>query len=216
MEFIEAYEIRKKFFSKRLKSFHSCSMLGLQTLIDKNLVSRDEVLKIINLSYKPRLKALSYILAEDGSEISIFSHAGIDIKAIEAIAKKLNVPFKDDTAFELAETIDNINTSIQIHLANNTMHTLYTELGMQKGYSNYGIDCNENPIEFLLWNRDYEGLDRNECHRNYKVEYIHGHDSDAEAQKNVTVLNSTLGSSEDNFQGSVFSRLSFNAELQAN
>lgn len=221
IEFIEAYEKRKKFISRRLAPFHSVSMSGLQRLIDKDLVKRENVLSIINRYYKPVLKALSYTLNDEGTKISIFSHAGIGLNAIKALAKKFEIQYQDETVIELGRTIAKINLAFSHYVMNNRVHTLYTEVGMQKGYSNYGLDCDVNPFEFLFWNRDYEELDRPEQHpKGYFIDFIHGHDSDEEEmKKNIFILNSSLGSSLLNHQGSftaLFSRENSGLKFKSN
>lgn len=190
-DFVGAYEKQAEFTPPMLDRQFAASMIHMQTLIDKGLVKRDTVIALINKAYKPALKALSYSLSEDNKEITIFSHAGIGIPNIEAVAKKIGVDYKDATAIELAETIEHINKKFTLFVQKNEVHTLYTAENMMLGYQGRGIPT-DAAFEFMVWNRHYN-ISRPKEYNGYKAFFAHGHDSRDPCDDNVFNLDNTLG-----------------------
>ena len=192
IEFIETCEKHKDFRSPMLyEGGHAPSLKSLQILVEKGLVLREEVLDIAKNAYQPTLKALSYSLSEDKSEITIYSHAGIGLTNIIALADLLKVDYVDDTAQQLADTIDAINIKFQEHVQNKTVHTLYDFGEMHRGYEG---QANERaPFVFLMWNRFYQGLKRPPMNFNYRLNFVHGHDSTEKTHENIYNLDSPLG-----------------------
>ncbi|MFZ0218908.1 MAG: Dot/Icm T4SS effector Wip [Candidatus Aquirickettsiella sp.] len=195
VEFIEAYEAYKKpsMFSKKtssplkfertmLEDYHVTSMRNIQTLLTRKLVKSSEILKIIKKAYKPVLKAISYSLDKNEEEITIYSHAAIGLETIKELTKKFNVAYNDDTAKKLAQTIDSINVKYQKHVKKNTVHTLYTSENMEKGYNSAKADLSGAPVEFIMWNRRYDKINRPATHPDhaYKIHFAHGHDTPPE------------------------------------
>lgn len=213
IEFIEAYEIQNNFKPQMLFGDMVDSMQKLQIFIDKDLVSREEILKIVNKAYRPVLKAISYSMDNNKEEITIYSHAGIGLNAIKSLAKKLNVEYKDLTIAELAQTIDEINIEFQKHVESNKIHTLYTRENMRKGFSSraYADLSDETPFEFIMWNRNYSSIDRPAKHASYKLCFVHGHDPDdwmhnlndptERKAEHVFNLDNSLGKRKDFSQG---------------
>jgi hypothetical protein len=191
VEFVEAYEIHQNFHAPMLCQGHAESMEALQQLVGKGLVLRDEILSIAHKAYKPTLRVLSYTLHEDPSLITLYSHAGIGLNSIQELAAKLDLPYHDGTANELAQTIDQINGKFQRHVQDNTVHTLYQREVMYAGYS--GDYLKNAPVEFVMWNRHYDDLERPELHSGYRVEFVHGHDSGDMTQSNIYNLDNNLG-----------------------
>lgn len=157
IEFIEACEIQKDFKPPMLKFGHADSMENLQVLVDKKIVTRQEILEIADKSYKPTLRAISYSLSEDEKEITIYSHAGIGLNTIQSLAQKLEVDYKDATVEKLAKTIYNINVQFQKHARNNTLHSLYSNEIMFDAYSGFA-DLSNAPVESIMWNRSYNTI----------------------------------------------------------
>lgn len=192
IEFIEASEKQKDFRAPMLNNEHALSMKNLQTLVEKGIVEREEILKIAKKAYKPTLRAISYSLSEDDKEITIYSHAGIGLNTIKKLASHLKVNYKDTTALDLALTIQNINEKFQKHVQNNTVNTLYTRAKMNEGYRGYS-DLSNAPFEFIMWNRLYNKIDRPAVHSGYNVNFVHGHDSSDLTRDNIYNLDNTLG-----------------------
>ncbi len=201
VEFIEAYEKQDKFYSQRLFFGQAGSMQRLQELVDKGLVSGEEILTIINKAYKPSLRAISYSLNQVDNEITIFSHAAIGLNTIERLAKELNVDYKAATAAELAQTIDDINEEFQKYVQSNAVSTLYTPEDMEKCSNPY--DLSDMPFVFIMWNRCYDHIDRPADHYGYKLSFVHGHDpyDPRQEEKHVHNLDNCLGKGENQNKG---------------
>ncbi len=195
VEFIEAYETQTDFKPPRLSREHAVSMFNLQNLLDQGLVSRGEILALVNKAYKPALRAISYSINEDKTEIFIYSHAGIGLNTIKSLAKKLNVVFNDKSASELAQTIDRINTVFQEYVQTNTIYGLYHPDVLRQGYFGRSISEEARPLEFIMWNRDYSGIcnARPEQWNGYQLNFVHGHDQKEATRENIYNLDNGLG-----------------------
>lgn len=201
IEFIEAYETKTDFHPLRLsKEQHARSMEKMQNLIDKGLINIDEVNEIAKKCYKPKLKAISYTLNEDQTEITLYSHAAIGLNTIYCIAQRLGLPYEDSTAIALAQTIDAINERFQDFVQNNRVHQLYTESDMWKGYGGCA-DLSLSPFEFLMWNRHYDHIERPVIHNGYRVNFVHGHDMGDSTKDNIYNLDNFLGKGASANQG---------------
>ena len=198
--FIEANESKNRLKYKRLPNGQASSLDNLQHLIDRKLVTRARVAEMVDNAYKPMVKALSYSLDPAKNSITIYSHAPIDIKVIYFLAKKLQVPFADNTSLELASTIGNINRRFAAHLRDNTTSTLYDRNQIGKKDALKAATAN-NPIEMLTWNRNYDIIDRKPIHKKYAVNYVHGHDPDGPSEGNLCNLDNTLGKGRSMHQG---------------
>lgn len=172
---------------------HASSLHNLENLRQRGLISTKEVLEITSTSYKPNIKAVSYSLSEDQQEITLYSHAGIDIHVIALLAEKFNVDFKDDTAVQLAQTIDQINLHISTHIDKGNLHSLYTAEMQEAGYRGFVPLSKESVLEYIMWNRHYHDLKRAPVHKGYNVNYVHGHDSGESCHENIYNLDSPLG-----------------------
>lgn len=207
IEFIESYEKEGEleFSSHYTQLFQTASMLALQILIDKKLIDRGEVKELIDKYYKPNLKLLSYALNPDKTAITIYSHAGIGLKTIEGLADKLlglNYFYDDSTAEKLALTIEDINLAFQAKLNANQVHTLYdpdTMRTMSGGKPINAMDsAMDSPVEFIMWNRQYGSLHRPSKNiisnpPYYKIDFVHGHDSNEETSKNIVNIDNVFG-----------------------
>lgn len=177
VEFIEAYEKQERFEPQMLFLGFAHSMQRLQNLIDKGLVLKKEILEIVDKAYKPTLKVISYSLDDSKKEITIYSHAAIGVKTIKSLAEKLSINYGDTSAEKLAQTIDKINESFQEKTKTNMINTLYARKNMEEGFTNPNADLNDAPIEFTMWNRRYDVIDRPVNHKGYELYFVHGHDS---------------------------------------
>jgi hypothetical protein len=178
IEFLQACEKHKEtnnFHAPMLILTHADSLEKLNILVEKNIVSAEEVLNIAQKAYKPYLKAISYSLNKDNSEITIYSHAGIGINIIKGLAKQFAVNYRDSTAVELANTINRINRKFQKHVQDGTVHTLCPYKEMYAGYSG-DADLTKTPFVCTLWNRRYDLIDRPINQNGYNLVYVHGHD----------------------------------------
>lgn len=188
VEFVNSYETLKSFKPFIMSSSHTNSLIKLNELLNKFPERRKVIDHIINHCYKPSLHALTCTLSENKKSLTLFSHAGIGLRTIQAIAKKLKVPYAANSAVELSETIKNIDIAFQKYVEKNEVHKLYNPEIMMNGYYGTLIDQDEYPFEFLMWNRTYKKynfeknmhdhiIDRPEKLPNGDTLYFsHGHD----------------------------------------
>lgn len=203
VEFVEACErvaVRGKFQRTMLGYDHAGSLDRMQMLVDKGLVSIEQISQLIDIGYKPALKALDYSLDKDGSGITLYTHAGVGLydktealHLIGVLADKMGVVYKDETPQELAATIDAINGRFFEHVRSNTVHTLYAANELNVGYHGHIGLALHNPLEFMMWNRHYDKIRRPAQHKKYNVHYVHGHDSDDPSCEHITNLDNNLG-----------------------
>ncbi|MFA5959962.1 MAG: Dot/Icm T4SS effector Wip [Tatlockia sp.] len=213
IEFIEASEIREYFLPRVLADKFTLSMRGLQYLISKGLVSREEILALAKSVYKPALRAISYTLNANFSEITLYSHAGIGLNSIERLARKCNIPFKCESIIDLAITIERINAVFQGYVQADKVHILYTQKQLEEGYATR--DVSYAPFVFLLWNRNYNDLLRPIFYKQYMIIFVHGHDSnDPSTEINIVNLNNALGYDARHFSRGLYNALySYNTSV---
>ncbi len=190
--FIECFEKNGIFRSERAwgDRLFGRSMHQLQDLIDRGLVHKNEIITLLRESFLPHLKLISCII--DGhNEVTHFSHARIDEEVIANLAMEMNVCFQANTVIQLASTIAAINHSFQHnYVEKNLVHTLpKKEVFVDK----------DDPVTFLMWNRDYEILQATT--RSYKVNEVYGHDSNGPSLDGVYCLNNTLGAHLEHHSG---------------
>ncbi len=127
------------------------------------------------------------------------------MRVINNLAKKLGLKYKDETDSELAQTIDNINMRFQEHVQNNTVRELYTDDAIidvaTLGDNDPEPDFSEAPLEYIIWNRRHENLDRPVNHSGYKIKFVHGHDSGDETKDNIYNLDNDLGKGKNSNEG---------------
>jgi len=182
----------------------------MSKLITKGVIQQEEIQRITDDLYIPAAKLIDYTLEPNENKIIIYSHAGIGIEIIKALAEKLNVVYNDTTADELARTIDRINREFIKNIKGNTINEIVNTDTLYSGLTLQQIDKEKSPIEFLLWNRDYHDLERPAKHNNYEMHFVHGHDSQELNSENITVLNSDLGKDLKLNKGTYESLLSTN------
>lgn len=195
VEFIEGSE-KNNFSPIILGPEHSTSLSNLRKLLEKKMISSKTLLELAKKAYKPTLKAISYSLNEDESEITLYSHAAIGLNNIEELANKLGLIYKDASLSELIETIEKINNKFQEKVCKGEVHTLYSHEKILKGY--YGEELIDAPFEFIMWNRKYDKINRPLSKNGYKLNFIHGHDTPKypipeEEQENIYNLDNRLG-----------------------
>lgn len=188
MEFVECLEKNRNknedefdFKPPRLHGYgHGRSMQNLAALLEKGLVTREEIYDIYDTHYKPCMRALSYSISPDRQSITIYSHAGIGLETIRALALQLGVVYQDGTIDELAQTIDQINREYAIAVKNNFVHKLYTHQEIKAAYESKYVPEISNPLVRLCWNRKYLKLKRppiaGQEESRYNIAWVHGHD----------------------------------------
>ena len=183
-ELIKSYEMKERFAPDEfMLGEFSRSLEQMQILIDRNLITREDVLQLVETVFKPILKIISYSLDATKTNITIYSHAPIDLQIIRHMSLLLGIPYKDHTAIALASTIDLIQKHFVLFVQQNKVHQLC-------------YASNENPFYLIMQNRDFQKLTSLTV-SNYFIGYIHGHaakESLPSEQSNVMInLNSWLG-----------------------
>lgn len=170
------------------------SMLHLGLLIKRGLVNQSTLLKSIETHYIPHLIIPAYTLNRNKNEITIYSHAPIDLNLLSQLAADLNLSFNDLDLESLAISIDAINVKISQWMNTKTLTAHYDELNEQHKKSG-----TLSPLAQFLWNRNYTILQRQHHpqDRDYYLSYVHGHDS----MPNVFNLDNLFGKGEGHYEG---------------
>lgn len=180
IEFLIPYEQGSDFFPQNIGSLLQIrSMNRMRILISKGVIKRKDIETLVADSYLSSLRLISYSLHNE--DITLYSHAGIGLETVQALAIKFEdqgVLYKDDTAEDLAQTIDAINQVFQQYIQKKTAHTL--AVNIQKPY-----DFMNDPVSFLIWNRSYDQLRRDKHYKGYQIYFVHGHDSGEQTQDNI-------------------------------
>ncbi|MHB1221663.1 MAG: hypothetical protein ACYC0J_06685, partial [Gammaproteobacteria bacterium] len=180
------------FKAKNLLQAQSASLAAIQDCIDLGVTTAEEVKAQVEKSgYLKTIKIIDYALTPDHG-IAIYSHAPVDIELIESLAFYLNVPFNDDTAIDLAISIEHINIVFQENLKGNTLDEMLANQAINLDYMT-AEDKQFDPIAFALWNRNYAILKREKTHKNYSTSYLHGHDPSGKNADNILNLDNQLG-----------------------
>lgn len=184
VEFIKPYEAKAAFHSPLIGfGGQSKSMDNLELYIQKGLIAREEVEALVRRAYLPKLKLISYSINRSFKGIRIYSHAPIDLSVIRQIASKFSISYQDKTIYELAQTIDGINAHFQKnYVEQGKVNVLFNDIGNKS-----------NPFTMLIWNRDYQKINRLSKNHDYDVYYSHGHDAKPNLATHVCNLDNQLG-----------------------
>lgn len=172
-----------------IKDEQKSSLFGLKHILKMGIVSNDVFKDYVENSYLPTLKVIDYNLTEDG--IQLFTHAPVRFDIVYFLAERLEVQYNDTTPELLAETIENINEKFQECLKNDE-YNLLSPIGLnnftQQNTPEYKSIIQSSPFYYVTWNRWSARRERDPSARprlhpthNYKIFYIHGHDSHQES-----------------------------------
>lgn len=196
IEFMIPYEQNQMLYAPNMGFMgQTLSMDNMRALIERGVITKEEVDQLVQASYLPNLKLISYTL--DGDNLTVYSHAGIGLETIRSLTelfKDDGVVYKDDTAEDLARTIEAINSVFEKHVKAGTVHTLIKNILNDSDYKN-------DPVTFLIWNRNYNYLSRKQDHNGYHMFYAHGHDSGEPTKNNIINLDNMLGKGTINNTG---------------
>ena len=186
IEFLIPYENQQELYAPNIDTGNQAQSLNtMRTLIEKNIITREEVDVLIRESYLPNLKLLSYSVDRDSNAITIFSHAGIGLQTIQSLAQKFQnegVIYNDNTVSDLATTIDAINSVFANYVNKGKVYSLT---------STYPFVSENDPVTFLIWNRNYFKLRINDKDKKYQLYYAHGHDSGELTRDNIFNLDNS-------------------------
>jgi len=190
-EFLNAYEKDKPFNSSMLGNGQAKSAFNLQSLIEKGLIARKEIVEMVESSYKPNLKLIQYSLNETQDRITIYSHAAIGVKNIQIMAARLGVEYQSGDAKTIARTIEAMNYKFTQEYVNSNKVSDLLELDKIPSDALNGIIAIKQetfPFAHLIWNRYAGDLERPDY-----IDFVHGHDKSDLTQKNIYNLDNDLG-----------------------
>lgn len=191
IEFIMPCEQGTEFFSDMSFSSQTNSMDNMKTLIGARLVARQEIEETFKQAYLPALRLISYSLDDVSNTISLYSHAPVGTEAVECLAKKFGVAFKDDSRQALAHTIDQINIKFMTDYARQG-EVNKLPVSLRGSDRPEFITPEEDVITHIMWNRNYH-IVRKPVHKGYSVNYIHGHDLTFDDSGYIFNLDNSLG-----------------------
>lgn len=194
-EFISAYESKDFNSSGLIKPDQQTSFLALKSLVNRGLISKEEINVLIERSYKPTLKVVDYTLDEKG--ITLFTHAPVDFMLIKKIADKLGVNYSDATKESLATTIDEINKAFGDVVAEHRVHELCNKQEISEPKNMTNEEMTDMPLMCIIWNRwnatkDTE-MARPATINGYSCTYVHGHDDYSSQFENIINLDTSCG-----------------------
>lgn len=189
-EFIRCLESGLPFNKIGLENSQGKSCAQMQALIEKGLITREEVIALYRKVVAPNLKALSYSFNDKQDKLTIYSHAPIGLKNIEYMAKKVGVPYLGDSPVLIAKTIDAINQQFAQYVAQGRVTELLDVHNVPHDAINgkIPIDPEKFPFAHLIWNRMTSLLDRPS-----HIYFVHGHDMTEAVSKNIFNLDNLLG-----------------------
>ena len=181
VEFIRAYELESFQPVKAqnvIADTQKASLMGLKFFLDHHLISKSNLLALINTTYKSTLKLLDYTISHEG--ITLYTHAPVRFDTLAKIARRLGVVYLDQNKEALGLTIDKINTKFAEIVTKNEVHTLYHKGQINQLSQMSADEINRFPLSYLIWNRwdkDKETLNaRPSVIHGYTCHYVHGHD----------------------------------------
>lgn len=186
----------KKFSAGILPERFRASLTGLEILVDKNLLTDDDLNDLDNILknyYKPNIKALSYTVSEsDSFDMMLYTHAPVGLETIESLAAEYKVDYDDSKADALCHTIDRINDAVSKNIIENKLFDTYLKIA---GKMYLGVDeiSPAFPLIRLIWNRivaqrQYP-LVLPARKNGYSLTGIHGHDSPRFNSRGEEILN---------------------------
>lgn len=170
------------------------SMLNLGKLIDNGLADKQDILDIVQTHYLKHLTFPGMTLNKEKNEMTLYSHAPVDLNILSRLASDLNVIYNDENLEQLVKTYSAINNQIQIWIMQHQFRSNYKRLNEL-----HDKEKTSSPIKQILWNRDYTILNREYMPdgRSYGINFVHGHDS----QSNVIDLDNSFGKGDRHDKG---------------
>ena len=178
-------------YAPQIDPLFTNSSKRLKISLEEGLINVEELSEKVDNFYVPHIKLISFSLDKSNNEITIFSHAPIDLADIKGLALYFDVPYNDGSIVTFGEMIDAINGKAK-------PDQLYPHC------SPYHFDKHVrfHPIYRCAWNRYLTDLNRPAIHRNgFKMHWVHGHDPLCESNDHITNLDNELGKCPGNYKG---------------
>lgn len=187
-DFFHALETGETYFVN--KSHFINSFISLYKLLKLGVINDEDIKQLLKV-YSKHLKLLSYTHLKDG--ITIYSHAVIDFSIITSLARRFGVSNSALKTQQLSTTIDQINDFFTLFIRNNPISALLN-------FDDDSDELVETPFATMLSNRRADILNRTASLPNFKIVFVHGHDSSA-FDENAISLDGLLGKGLSNYQG---------------
>lgn len=178
VEFISNYEEKKEEHQydghNGLGPKQATSLTNMVTLVNRGLVTRQQITELVNNSYRPRVKAIGYTVNPNG-DVTIYTHAPIGLETIKKIAEyfKLAPPYDDSSPGALLHTIDQINLKVQQAFESKQL----SEIFLKQFIKDMHVDVTR-PLYRLIWNRSLGKELETKPRGDFGVVFTHGHVGD--------------------------------------
>jgi hypothetical protein len=157
------------------------------------LLSASELDDLVSMHQRHQ-KILGYTLEK--GKITLYGHAPIDLALIKSLANKFKIPYQDITPEALALTIEWINSKYAEAVNRGQLQDIIERGVISDAYHGIEINKQDNPLEYLFYNRNFSDLKRVSKHQGYEVCYVHGH-TKGDTTTHEVCLNPSLGGSID-------------------
>lgn len=180
---------------------------SLRTAMQMDAETKKEMLDIYNEVYKSRIKLFTHRLSENSNRITLYYHGCVGLETFKGILEQLNedqheqIPFKDKTRKELAETMDHMNRMFAKSIKSKDWFSRLVHTETEGG----SYTC---PLVRLTWERNtnktaetaFDGMFSPEAveNRSYEIDVNHGHEGKGATipgtERYVTNLDNETGS----------------------
>lgn len=187
--FIKTYESSDQSFSENPyggKKHESVvrSMLNMGKIITRGLISKEEIIYIVENFYLPHIKLIGTTINPKKRSVVLYTHAPVDLKIIHHFATDIGLPFRDYSIQAINSSLYELNGVVASWLKKKQFSLNYYHL-----LERYNSRNTNSPLKLILWNRNYMDLERKHHLNSYKVFYVHGHDSES----HIVDLDTTFG-----------------------
>lgn len=206
-EFISVYEkgiLNNQSFLEKFEGGFAESLTNLRKLIEKKLVTLEELDYLVTKIYQPSLKLLSYYYKPNIQgikqipQITIFTHAPVGLKTIESLAllEMFGKSYNDENIKAFISTIEKTNNNFSDLLRQKILYKTFPELSKSES-SDISLT---NPLKRIIWSRNHQEIDI-PIHSlpQFEIFYVHGHAGSGEVDEKyksyITNLDNELGKS---------------------
>lgn len=211
VEFLHCHELSVKnssspYQSKHIKLTQTRSMQQMQQLLElklcykngKNCFTVARLNEWVSTHLLKHYRAIDYSL--ENNELTLYTHAPIDVDIIQGIALQLGTAFADETVYALISSIDQINEQASDLIKKNRLCAEFKGLGTSDNLAMDEVD----PFTRLIWNRARDNLNLSANHHGYQLRFVHGHDRVDSARNNVISLDQKVAKNRKNYRGDLF------------
>ena len=180
-----------KFVPTTLFSDQARSLDNIDGLVQRNLITQQDVIKLYEQNYLANLKLIDYAFDEKNKTFTLFTHAVSGLTTIKNAAVQFGIEYKGETIAELMQTIDLINDTFVTKSQDGSLpidffNPHYAEDDHEQTYVKMAY-----PFARIIWNRTYpEGEDLMPSELDgYSLHYVHGHNGSTPVPDEKLVTN---------------------------